>query len=225
MRVLHTTQDKSTVSFDSTEPGFIAKILVEEGAGEVPVGQLLAVMVEDAEDIAAFADFSAPEVAAPTSPAAAPTPEPTPAPTTPAPTPTPAVSAPAPPSPPSPAVTASSAAPAATATVTAPVLPRCACVSLLSVELCAFASAFTAPKWYLVTSSDEAQMMMFQRFRAHVSTSPFSSRFVHGGVGWPRLFFFFFFCLAHLCARLCGCMGGFAMCMWLSGSSNNRNAT
>lgn len=56
-------QDKSTVSFDATEAGFLAKILVPEGSADIPVGQLLGIMVEDEADVAAFADYTAPEVA------------------------------------------------------------------------------------------------------------------------------------------------------------------
>lgn len=48
--------DKATVSFDATEEGFLAKILV--GTGEVKVGQPIMVTVEEAGDVAAFATFS-----------------------------------------------------------------------------------------------------------------------------------------------------------------------
>lgn len=53
--------DKATVTFESTDDGYLAAILVEAGAQDVPVGQLLAIMVEDKEDVAAFADYKAPE--------------------------------------------------------------------------------------------------------------------------------------------------------------------
>ena len=43
----------------------MAKILVEAGSGEIPVGTPVMVTVEEEEDIAAFQDFVAPEAAAP----------------------------------------------------------------------------------------------------------------------------------------------------------------
>ncbi|XVF23422.1 hypothetical protein REPUB_Repub13aG0036600 [Reevesia pubescens] len=43
--------DKATLEFESLEEGFLAKILVPEGSKDVPVGQSIAVMVEDEENI------------------------------------------------------------------------------------------------------------------------------------------------------------------------------
>ncbi|KAG6410082.1 hypothetical protein SASPL_128130 [Salvia splendens] len=43
--------DKATVEFESLEEGFLAKILVPEGSKDVPVGQPIAVTVEDQDDI------------------------------------------------------------------------------------------------------------------------------------------------------------------------------
>jgi len=43
--------DKATVEFDSLEEGYMAKILVPEGSKDVPVGQAIAITVEDADDI------------------------------------------------------------------------------------------------------------------------------------------------------------------------------
>ncbi|OMP06425.1 Biotin/lipoyl attachment [Corchorus olitorius] len=43
--------DKATLEFESLEEGFLAKILVAEGSKDVPVGQPIAVMVEDEESI------------------------------------------------------------------------------------------------------------------------------------------------------------------------------
>lgn len=51
--------DKATIPFDATEDGFMAKILVAEGTEDVPVGTVCAVMVEDKDDVAAFADYTA----------------------------------------------------------------------------------------------------------------------------------------------------------------------
>jgi pyruvate dehydrogenase E2 component (dihydrolipoamide acetyltransferase) len=66
--------DKATVSFDSTEDGFIAKILVAGGAQNVAVGTPVAIMVENAEDVAAFANYTggAGASASPSAAAAAP---------------------------------------------------------------------------------------------------------------------------------------------------------
>jgi pyruvate dehydrogenase E2 component (dihydrolipoamide acetyltransferase) len=49
--------DKATLAFENQEDGFIAKILVAEGARDVPVGQPVAVMVEDEAAVAAFASY------------------------------------------------------------------------------------------------------------------------------------------------------------------------
>ncbi|KAI8563525.1 hypothetical protein RHMOL_Rhmol03G0117400 [Rhododendron molle] len=43
--------DKATVEFESLEEGYMAKILVSEGSKDVPVGQAIAITVEDADDI------------------------------------------------------------------------------------------------------------------------------------------------------------------------------
>ena len=65
--------DKATMAMESMEDGYIAKILVPTGAQDVAVGELVAIMVEDQEDVAKFADFSASSKAAvaPAAPAAA----------------------------------------------------------------------------------------------------------------------------------------------------------
>lgn len=63
--------DKATVSFDATDEGYIAKILVT--AGDIKVGQPLLVTVDEKEDVAAFANFTLAAAAAPApAPAAAP---------------------------------------------------------------------------------------------------------------------------------------------------------
>ncbi|KAL5735106.1 hypothetical protein ACOSP7_032967 [Xanthoceras sorbifolium] len=43
--------DKATLEFESLEEGFLAKILVTEGSKDVPVGQPIAITVEDLDDI------------------------------------------------------------------------------------------------------------------------------------------------------------------------------
>ncbi len=49
--------DKATVDFEMQEEGYIAKLLFPEGASEVPLGVPIAVLCENKEDVAAFADF------------------------------------------------------------------------------------------------------------------------------------------------------------------------
>ncbi|XP_057979505.1 dihydrolipoyllysine-residue acetyltransferase component 1 of pyruvate dehydrogenase complex, mitochondrial [Malania oleifera] len=43
--------DKATLEFETLEEGFLAKILVPEGSKDVPVGQPIAITVEEADDI------------------------------------------------------------------------------------------------------------------------------------------------------------------------------
>lgn len=81
--------DKATMGFETPEEGYLAKVMIEAGSKDIPVGRLLCIIVENAEDVAKFADFvdggeqpAAPKAAAPTpsaAPAAAVAP-PTPAP-------------------------------------------------------------------------------------------------------------------------------------------------
>ena len=71
----------------------MAAILYEAGAKDIPLGKVLAILVDDEDDIAAFKDYKADDGDAP---AAASTPEPAPAeqPAAAAPTSTPAAAAP-----------------------------------------------------------------------------------------------------------------------------------
>ncbi|KAI9142599.1 2-oxoacid dehydrogenases acyltransferase-domain-containing protein [Paraphysoderma sedebokerense] len=63
--------DKAQMEFENQEEGFLAKILVQSGEKDVPVGRPIAVMVDDAADVEKFADFTpdakptAPKAAAP----------------------------------------------------------------------------------------------------------------------------------------------------------------
>mmetsp|Transcript_8636 Transcript_8636/g.11297 ORF Transcript_8636/g.11297 Transcript_8636/m.11297 type:complete len:246 (+) Transcript_8636:77-814(+) len=50
--------DKATVDFEAQDDGFLAKILQLDGAKDIPVGQPIGVVVEEKEDIAAFANFT-----------------------------------------------------------------------------------------------------------------------------------------------------------------------
>jgi pyruvate dehydrogenase E2 component (dihydrolipoamide acetyltransferase) len=49
--------DKATVDYEATDDGFLAKILLLDGSSDVAVGTPLAVTVEEAGDVAAFADY------------------------------------------------------------------------------------------------------------------------------------------------------------------------
>lgn len=51
--------DKAVISWESTEDGFLAKILVPEKTEGVPVGKLVAILVESKDDVSAFASFTA----------------------------------------------------------------------------------------------------------------------------------------------------------------------
>merc|ERR1719183_2149815 len=63
--------DKATMEMESMEDGYLAQILVAADSGDIPCGQGVAVMVEDAADVAAFANFTAADAGA--APAAPPT--------------------------------------------------------------------------------------------------------------------------------------------------------
>lgn len=86
--------DKASVDFEMQEDGYVAKLLVEEGAQDIALGELVAILVENEEDIAAFKDYTGEDDSgasdAPAEPAApAQTPEPAQAPPQPAATPAP----------------------------------------------------------------------------------------------------------------------------------------
>ena len=68
--------DKATMEFESQEDGYVAKICVGDGAQNVPVGAIVAVMVEEKEHVGAFASYVPPAVnaAATDAPTAATTP-------------------------------------------------------------------------------------------------------------------------------------------------------
>jgi pyruvate dehydrogenase E2 component (dihydrolipoamide acetyltransferase) len=51
--------DKATLAFENQDEGFIARILAPAGSKDVKVGQLVAVIVEDAGQVPAFANFTA----------------------------------------------------------------------------------------------------------------------------------------------------------------------
>lgn len=81
------------------DEGYVAKLLYDAGTKDIPLGKVLAILVDDKDDIAAFADFKDDGAAATPAPAqAAAAPEPTPA----AAAPTPAAPKPAAPKSPAP---------------------------------------------------------------------------------------------------------------------------
>merc|ERR550517_871054 len=80
--------DKATMGFETPEEGYLAKIFIEAGTRDIPIGKLLCIIVEEQEDVAKFADFDASSVSeaaapappAPSAPAATPAPPPPPPP-------------------------------------------------------------------------------------------------------------------------------------------------
>ncbi|KAK9478049.1 2-oxoacid dehydrogenases acyltransferase-domain-containing protein [Lipomyces japonicus] len=50
--------DKAQMDYEFQDDGFLAKILLEEGAKDIPVGKPIGVYVTEEEDVAAFADFT-----------------------------------------------------------------------------------------------------------------------------------------------------------------------
>lgn len=97
--------DKATMGFETPEEGYLAKIVVQAGQKDVPIGKLVCIIVENEADVAAFKDYK--DTGAPASKPAAPTPT-APAAAPPVPTPPPVAAA----SPPPPAPPAAAAAPA-----------------------------------------------------------------------------------------------------------------
>lgn len=49
--------DKATVDYEMQEEGFIAKLLYPEGAKDVKLGQVVAIVVDNKDDVAKFKDF------------------------------------------------------------------------------------------------------------------------------------------------------------------------
>ena len=69
--------DKATVDFEMQESGYVAKLLVPEGAKDISIGDMVAILVDKKEDVAAFKDFvieakAAKSVPKPAAPKAAP---------------------------------------------------------------------------------------------------------------------------------------------------------
>ena len=51
--------DKASVDFEMQEEGFIAKLLFPEGAKDVKLGTIIAIVVDSKDDVAKFKDYSA----------------------------------------------------------------------------------------------------------------------------------------------------------------------
>ena len=49
--------DKAVVDFEMQDEGYVAKIMYPDGTKDVELGKAVAILVEDPEDIAAFADW------------------------------------------------------------------------------------------------------------------------------------------------------------------------
>lgn len=72
--------DKATMGFETPEEGYLAKILIQAGTKDVPIGKLVCIIVENESDLAAFKDFKDTGGAAPAPKPAAATPPPPPPP-------------------------------------------------------------------------------------------------------------------------------------------------
>ena len=66
--------DKATVGFESSENGYLAKIILPAGSKDIPLGTLVCIIVEDKADIAAFESFTAADAGTPAAAPAAPEP-------------------------------------------------------------------------------------------------------------------------------------------------------
>lgn len=49
---------QATMALENQDEGFVAKILMPDGSKDVPVGQAVAILVEEQESVAAFANYS-----------------------------------------------------------------------------------------------------------------------------------------------------------------------
>lgn len=65
--------DKATIDYEMQEEGYIAKLMYAEGTKDIPLGECMAVMVDELSDIPAFANYEngAAETAEPAQPVAA----------------------------------------------------------------------------------------------------------------------------------------------------------
>ncbi|KAJ0249326.1 Dihydrolipoyllysine-residue acetyltransferase component 2 of pyruvate dehydrogenase complex [Hirschfeldia incana] len=68
--------DKATVEMECMEEGYLAKIVKEEGAKAIQVGEVIAITVEEEEDIQKFKDYTPSSDTSPAAPEAKPAPSP-----------------------------------------------------------------------------------------------------------------------------------------------------
>lgn len=61
--------DKAVVDFEMQEEGYVAAILYPDGAKDIELGKIVAVIVENKDDIDAFKNYTADSAAAPSAPA------------------------------------------------------------------------------------------------------------------------------------------------------------
>ncbi|XP_078664491.1 dihydrolipoyllysine-residue acetyltransferase component of pyruvate dehydrogenase complex, mitochondrial-like [Branchiostoma floridae x Branchiostoma belcheri] len=85
--------DKATMGFETPEEGYLARIFIEAGAKDIPIGKLLCIIVENEDDIAKFKDWT---TTTPTCTGSSPTPSPPPPVAAMPPPPTPAAAPPTP---------------------------------------------------------------------------------------------------------------------------------
>ena len=64
--------DKTTIDFEMQEEGYLAAILYPDGTQDLPVGQVIAVMCEEEDEIANFKDCKADDFEATSSVSASP---------------------------------------------------------------------------------------------------------------------------------------------------------
>ena len=68
--------DKASVAFEAQDDGFIAALLHPAGTEDIAVGTPIAVVVEEEEDVAAFANFTLADAGGAAEPGPAPAPAP-----------------------------------------------------------------------------------------------------------------------------------------------------
>ena len=69
--------DKATMGFETPEEGYLAKILIEAGTKDIPIGKPLCIIVTEKEDIAKFESYQPPAESPASSSSASPPPLPT----------------------------------------------------------------------------------------------------------------------------------------------------
>merc|ERR1719266_1509793 len=49
--------DKATMGFETPEEGYLAKIFIQAGSKDIPIGKLLCIIVENQEDVSQFENY------------------------------------------------------------------------------------------------------------------------------------------------------------------------